>query len=574
MGERKKRALIIGINNYDNEGFGTLNYAVKDANRVHDILKNKEIGDFDDLILLNNNPTKYEVEAKLEKLLERTQKDDLVLIYFAGHGKLDRTDRLCLATRDTKIETLRATSVPLDIINGMLEKTCEHKVFVIDSCYSGAAKESIRGDVPPELFEEFEAGTGKIIISASKAFGGARERDDIKHGIFTYYFLKGLEDGEADDGEDPDISIDKLYKYISEKVEDETGHNQKPGKWPEKVGTEIFIAKSIKNKKKIILEKLIDYYNSGEIAGPTSSKAHKIIKKPFSTLNDREKMYFKYIEDLLSKSIDIEFFNTLWANMEKFERPEKERVQPQIPNALQGKQEPTMAPRQTEIETNQKKEHEGQSGDIRSHPEEKGVNEEANQAVSTKKEDASQVVQTSAPNLSETGRTSTAEQKPDPKREQPLNLVRDQIFISYSDKDKVWLERFQGTLKIFLQNEPNLKVWDNTRIEAGTDQEEEIKNAIAAAKFAVLLVSPDFLEPNDDDSLKKDEWLSLLEAAKKKELTILWIAVRESPYKQTGLKPIKPVNDPKKPLAALKLKDDQDKELNKICEIIMKAVKS
>ena len=74
-----------------------------------------------------------------------------------------------------------------------------------------------------------------------------------------------------------------------------------------------------------------------------------------------------------------------------------------------------------------------------------------------------------------------------------MAMSRDQVFISYSQQDSHWLERLQTVLKP-LQRQGMLDVWADTRIQPGQVRKEKIQQALARAKVAVLLVSPDFLE--------------------------------------------------------------------------------
>ena len=123
------------------------------------------------------------------------------------------------------------------------------------------------------------------------------------------------------------------------------------------------------------------------------------------------------------------------------------------------------------------------------------------------------------------------------------------VFISYSHKDRKWLERLQVHLRP-LERDHSLAIWDDTKIKPGTDWRGEIRRAIETAKVAILLISADFLA---SEFIDKNELPPLLRAAKEDGALILPVIVSPSRFVRTeNLNGFQSVNDPEKPLNSLK----------------------
>jgi tetratricopeptide (TPR) repeat protein len=109
-------------------------------------------------------------------------------------------------------------------------------------------------------------------------------------------------------------------------------------------------------------------------------------------------------------------------------------------------------------------------------------------------------------------------------------MIQPTAFISYSHKDEAWKGRVVTHLGV-LQREGLLDVWDDRRIETGTDWYPEIEAAMAAADVAILLISANFLT---SPFILGEEVPRLLERRSKEGLRVFPIIVSPCAWKQVG----------------------------------------
>lgn len=133
---------------------------------------------------------------------------------------------------------------------------------------------------------------------------------------------------------------------------------------------------------------------------------------------------------------------------------------------------------------------------------------------------------------------------------------RTRVFISYSHKDSKYryLDDLLEHLGV-LENRGVLEVWSDRKIAAGDLWLDEIRQALASAKVAVLLVSPAFLNSR---FIMDEEVPALLKAAREEGVKLLPVIVRPCLYNETELAPYQSVNSQERPVSGMdRTKKDQ-----------------
>jgi hypothetical protein len=148
------------------------------------------------------------------------------------------------------------------------------------------------------------------------------------------------------------------------------------------------------------------------------------------------------------------------------------------------------------------------------------------------------------------------------------NMVKDQVFISYSHEDDQFFVDMLKGLKP-LERAGRITTWSDKKIKPGSEWFDEIKAALAKTSVAVMLVSPAFLA---SDFIHDHEFWPLLKDAKAGGVTILWVLIRDCLWKETPLKDYQAVvSPPDKPFAEMR-RPERDTAWRKVCEAINEAV--
>ena len=123
------------------------------------------------------------------------------------------------------------------------------------------------------------------------------------------------------------------------------------------------------------------------------------------------------------------------------------------------------------------------------------------------------------------------------------------VFISYSHRDQIWMDRFQTRLNPLYQ-EHELLIWNDSQILPGESWMESIDHSMNCSSLALLLVSPHFLV---SPFIRNKELPNLLESVREKSLSIFWVLLSPCFYEVTPLVKYQAAHDISKPLESLSI---------------------
>jgi hypothetical protein len=223
----KAWGLIIGIENY--QRLPKVEFARKDALIVRDyFIRVLGVPEDNIISLIDADATKGRMEGYLKKYIPANLgKDDTLYVYFAGHGMPGvKKGEPYLVPYDGDTRFIEQSGYKLISFYQDIYKLKLQRVYVfLDSCFSGmasrAAEMLIRGARPALMHVENvrpPSSRSRIIsLNATSTDEVSHAFHEKKHGLFTYYLLRGLK-GEADQNHDGWTSIKELYAYVRNNV--------------------------------------------------------------------------------------------------------------------------------------------------------------------------------------------------------------------------------------------------------------------------------------------------------------------------------------------------------------------
>ncbi len=188
------KSLFIGINTYQSPLISNLSCCVRDAQALYGLFCDA-FGNENSALLADKQAT---CEAILQNInvLRGCASDDMVVIYFSGHG----SDSHHLISCDADPLSLDTTAIHLDELTTLfLQVPAKNLVLFLDCCFAGGAGAKVfhspiatKASSSAEVFLSKVSGSGRLILTASAADQEAIEIRRFGHSLFTFYVLEAL----------------------------------------------------------------------------------------------------------------------------------------------------------------------------------------------------------------------------------------------------------------------------------------------------------------------------------------------------------------------------------------------
>jgi uncharacterized caspase-like protein len=276
----KRLAVVVGIDEYEDDDIDALPGAKNDALELSERLKDSDPEyNYEVKCLIGSKATCTEIRRALSDYFWKTDRVDsetceLALFYFSGHGFQDPLyGEGYIAPYDMVKAEPFVNGIRMGELNHVISAS-EHKraLTILDCCYSGIAIAGQRGEVSATNDFSTEVNkfvdrsrSGRMILASSGADKTSREilhnhrgeKEAHPHGALTFHLIEGLDSGLA--------QYDELSKYVAERLTEEDKQPCKCSVEGDPLLPGLIFARSRRQKYKSYIDEKIaqaqDYYD-------------------------------------------------------------------------------------------------------------------------------------------------------------------------------------------------------------------------------------------------------------------------------------------------------------------------
>jgi len=226
-------AVVIGISDYQDPDIPDLRFADKDAEAFANFLRSDAGGRLDQdhlKVLINEKATMAQFAIALDWLWEVAKENDRVIIYFSGHGDVEKKSitqpgfLLCWDAPAQVYMSGGAFALPLlqEVISTLSVQNKAKVIMIMDACRAGKLSgNSINGNqlTNSNLAKQY-ANEIKILSCQPNEYSLEGQQWGGGRGAFSYHLINALY-GLADNNSDHIVSLKELSRYLEDEVSKE-----------------------------------------------------------------------------------------------------------------------------------------------------------------------------------------------------------------------------------------------------------------------------------------------------------------------------------------------------------------
>jgi len=216
------------------------------------------------LLLIYLNAPEYDVPYLyqiISDIIDRMEKEDTFLFYFAGHGMLHKEDEY-LILPNTIQNNIEGTALSLKKLNNILRRAKGHTFRILDACHSG---KDVRGVRENTFIREIIKSSWATLASCSENECSYSD-DKLEQGIFTYHIAEEIKKWELGKGITFEALKILLCKDLQQWEKDKNnGHIQTPTLNGSIIGNVDFATRNEKEYEYVLRDRKISIGQKGEV---------------------------------------------------------------------------------------------------------------------------------------------------------------------------------------------------------------------------------------------------------------------------------------------------------------------
>jgi hypothetical protein len=219
----RSRAVLIGTARYEDPALEDIPAVAANVADLADVLTDPDLAGFrPDHVHRIVDP---DVRAGREIARRCRQAEDVLVVYFAGHGLVDGSGGLLLALTDTEEEVKEHSALPIEQLRSAIAGSpARVRILIVDCCYSGRALPKTMADEDSLLLGQIDVAGTFALASAPRSLVSLFVPGE-RHTMFTGALIRLLRDGL--DNHDPVLTLPVVYHELTLRLRQVNGPSPK-----------------------------------------------------------------------------------------------------------------------------------------------------------------------------------------------------------------------------------------------------------------------------------------------------------------------------------------------------------